>query len=209
MRKDTCYFCGAEKTSMEHVPPKSFFPKELRQDLIRVPSCDKHNSKKSNLDEYFRTVFFGVSSSAIKNTKLRSVNKKIITSLSRNNGSNFFKVFNRKNMPLNEGVDMDRSKLDDFMISISRGIYFYEYEEIFNGKVEVIPFFIDDRDYPEEYKEIKDISIKVMKKEESYSRKKNKEVFFYSIQKSSRGYIFDFTFYNDIHITAVLIAEEL
>lgn len=60
----TCYMCESEATSMEHVPPKCLFPEkkdlpaeiDLRKNLIKVPSCDKHNSHRSLDDEYFMFV---------------------------------------------------------------------------------------------------------------------------------------------------------
>ena len=56
----TCYMCTRKATSKEHVPPKCFFPgsgdslsgKDLRKNLITVPSCDLHNSEKSGDDLY-------------------------------------------------------------------------------------------------------------------------------------------------------------
>jgi hypothetical protein len=52
--------CESRETSREHAPPLCIFPGEptlgrnVRKDLITVPSCDQHNSKKSNDDEFFR-----------------------------------------------------------------------------------------------------------------------------------------------------------
>lgn len=57
MNKEQCYFCGKNSTSVEHIPPKSFFPKENRIELITVPSCEEHNQKKSTDDEYIRMIF--------------------------------------------------------------------------------------------------------------------------------------------------------
>ena len=56
----TCYACNRPKTSDEHVPPRLLFPaskdtdgdRDLRRNLITVPSCDVHNSQKSKDDEY-------------------------------------------------------------------------------------------------------------------------------------------------------------
>ena len=54
--------CETPATSREHAPPLCFFPEEagigrdLRRNLITVPSCDRHNSVKSKDDEYFRAV---------------------------------------------------------------------------------------------------------------------------------------------------------
>jgi hypothetical protein len=62
----SCYVCDAPKTSHEHVPPLCFFPDEkdtrghslYRKNLITVPSCDDHNTQKSEGDLYaaFRKV---------------------------------------------------------------------------------------------------------------------------------------------------------
>lgn len=59
----TCYFCGQPKTSLEHAPPKCIFPaqkdannKDHRKNLIKVPSCDIHNTEKSEDDEYLMMV---------------------------------------------------------------------------------------------------------------------------------------------------------
>src|SRR5262245_2453835 len=63
MRKQaSCYMCDAPETSREHAPPLCLFPqfkefgRNLRRNLITVPSCDAHNSAKSKDDEFFRAV---------------------------------------------------------------------------------------------------------------------------------------------------------
>jgi hypothetical protein len=56
----SCYACESPKTSMEHAPPKCFFPEEtdekgthlFRRDLIKVPSCNRHNTETSSDDVY-------------------------------------------------------------------------------------------------------------------------------------------------------------
>jgi hypothetical protein len=48
--KGLCYYCGAQASSVEHVPPKQFF-KGFSCDSITVPSCDKHNTRKSGNDQ--------------------------------------------------------------------------------------------------------------------------------------------------------------
>ena len=54
--------CDAPSTSREHAPPISLFPeadvfgRDVRRNLITVPSCDAHNSMKSKDDEVFRAV---------------------------------------------------------------------------------------------------------------------------------------------------------
>lgn len=51
-----CYFCGRPSIGAEHVPPKSFFIKGKRENLITVPSCELHNQDKSKDDEYIRSL---------------------------------------------------------------------------------------------------------------------------------------------------------
>jgi len=56
--KTTCYMCDAIASTLEHAPPKCFFPEEkdvgrnLRVDLITVPSCMTHNTARTRDDEY-------------------------------------------------------------------------------------------------------------------------------------------------------------
>ena len=58
----SCYMCSGATTSKEHAPPSCLFPemdtfgRDLRKNLITVPSCDVHNSLKSKDDEFFRTI---------------------------------------------------------------------------------------------------------------------------------------------------------
>lgn len=52
-RRAFCAYCGALRTSDDHIPPKTLFPKD-RTNLITVPSCHQHNLGQSGLDEQFR-----------------------------------------------------------------------------------------------------------------------------------------------------------
>lgn len=53
---ETCYACEEESTTDEHVPAECFFPEGSRKDLIKVPSCKRHNNDTSNDDEYVRNL---------------------------------------------------------------------------------------------------------------------------------------------------------
>ena len=54
--------CDSAATTREHAPPLCFFPeakeinRDLRRNLITVPSCDRHNSLKSKDDEFLRAI---------------------------------------------------------------------------------------------------------------------------------------------------------
>ncbi len=67
MKEESCYYCGAKATSREHVPPLAIFPQQkdfdgidFRSNLITVPSCEIHNQKKSNDDEFLMACLSGV-----------------------------------------------------------------------------------------------------------------------------------------------------
>jgi len=57
----SCYACDCPATTDEHVPPLCLFPerrdspggRDLRRNLITVPSCEAHNTRKSLDDVYF------------------------------------------------------------------------------------------------------------------------------------------------------------
>lgn len=51
-----CYMCDNESTSVEHTPPKGFFPANMRNNLITVPACPTHNEDTSKDDEYVRNI---------------------------------------------------------------------------------------------------------------------------------------------------------
>jgi hypothetical protein len=66
MNPQTCYMCERASTSREHAPPQCLFPEskdagnDLRKQLITVPSCDLHNSRKSADDEFLLISLAGI-----------------------------------------------------------------------------------------------------------------------------------------------------
>jgi hypothetical protein len=50
----SCYYqlCTRNPDTKEHIPPKSFFPIDQRNQLLTVPSCEEHNNQKSTDDTY-------------------------------------------------------------------------------------------------------------------------------------------------------------
>ena len=49
----SCYFqaCLRRGQTKEHILPKSFFPKNQRDQLLTVTSCERHNNAKSSDDQ--------------------------------------------------------------------------------------------------------------------------------------------------------------
>ena len=54
-----CAYCGEQAQSVDHVIPKSLYPKSIRNQNVRrltVPSCNKCNTEFSDDEEHFRNI---------------------------------------------------------------------------------------------------------------------------------------------------------
>ena len=134
-KKGYCYFCGAEATTSEHFPPKSFFPEDSasRANLKTVPSCDEHNAKRSDDDEYTLLAFTMISENCNEQFP------KVIRALKLNNQSLYKKFFyNSQNIngfhikdslyiaSKSTLLELDRKRIDNVIDSICRAIYYQD-----------------------------------------------------------------------------------
>lgn len=55
-QQETCYMCDRVATTREHAPPRSFFPRDRRVNVIKVPSCTTHNNDNHLDVEYARNL---------------------------------------------------------------------------------------------------------------------------------------------------------
>lgn len=148
--KEYCYWCGATATSREHVPPKCLFPedkdlrgatqKSFRINLITVPSCDEHNLRKSNDDEYLMTCLasrVGNNAEAYLHTCT-----KVRRSRDRNpalavvKSEHIIKIKNAR-FPV-QLVDVDMTRLFTSFEAISRALYYSEFGERFVGDCQIV-----------------------------------------------------------------------
>jgi hypothetical protein len=140
---DKCYKCGADATSREHVPPLCIFPEQkdipidYRQKLITVPSCNEHNQKKSNEDEFFMmsiTPCIGNNLIGLYQTRTkRAFEKKQPQFIERI-------LKGVELISLDENSDekhpvwfgaMDKGRMDKCVELIASGLYYHEYKNIF------------------------------------------------------------------------------
>ena len=136
--KETCYLCGAESSSKEHTPAKCFFPNEpkYRRNLIKVPSCKKHNEDTSKDDEYVRNLIcmhIDNNSVAYKqfiakvihtfehSPKLKSQTFSETKQVFVKDGENIKQTF---------ALNIDRDRFDKVMKKISYALYFHEYGKV-------------------------------------------------------------------------------
>ena len=146
---DSCYRCGEPATSREHVPPLCLFPEakdfriDLRKDLITVPSCELHNSKKSRDDEFlmisisslFQNNLVGFLHAKTKiNRALRRKHKDFLYKEIIRNPKNSIHTINGIDFPVIQG-NMNTGRLFECFTNIAYGIYKHEFNQNFNGKI--------------------------------------------------------------------------
>ncbi len=183
---------------MEHVPPKCLFPEEkdvkeitrktYRDNLIRVPSCEEHNLKKSNLDEYLMVHlsgrvgnnFVAYLNTVTKVSRIRLRNPRIINI----EKTDVVRIRNKEFPVL--WINADTSKLTYSFESIARGLYFNEYGSIFNGNCLVITKLFKHPNDPEGSKFISR-SFNLIESEQKHWKTEikgsNPEIFTYQFSK--------------------------
>ncbi|TWR26604.1 hypothetical protein FPZ42_06070 [Mucilaginibacter achroorhodeus] len=128
MSKATCYMCDQPATTVEHVPPKSYFPKNKRENLITVPSCTLHNNATSKDDEYVRGII--ISSSGNNGTALGlwkdSVRRGYI-----NSPKLFLRTFKTR---FEDSFLHDRIRVDSVMCKIGYGLYYHIYKKVWQSR---------------------------------------------------------------------------
>lgn len=136
--RDQCYMCPAKATSREHVPPKAFFPENkdlpsgvnLRADLISVPSCDVHNTKKSKDDEYLAYVI--VMHYENNSVAAAHVLTKVLRALERRPSLRGFFETQREvvlNGTPSTAIQLDYPRIKRCLTYMARALYFNTYRD--------------------------------------------------------------------------------
>lgn len=153
MNVQLCYACSLPATSREHVPPKNIFPerkdipeRDLRQQLITVPSCDVHNLGKSNDDEFLMVCLAGLIGGnsigyrhnagkvdrAVRRSATRLLQKVVI------NPQRLYRI----EVAPSRFVDVlwgtpDAERLSRCFENIVRGLLYHDFGAVFDGKIHV------------------------------------------------------------------------
>lgn len=133
-RRETCYMCDAEATSREHAPPLCFFPSiddaglDLRKNLVTVPACDDHNSRKSKDDEFFRSV---IVMTAAEHSEIGRVQffGKFIRGVRRAPHAyrSFFEDHGTVAMSTQHTMRIDRERFDLCVDHLARALFFHTF----------------------------------------------------------------------------------
>ncbi len=134
----SCYWCGEAATSADHVPAKCFYPKGMRGNLIKVPSCTKHNTELSTVDERFRYYIQAASESAVA---VQEFGGATVRSLSKPEAKHYRASMMKGMRPallngqitLAQPVPVDLVRL--FFEKITRGLYFFHNRRCFRGSI--------------------------------------------------------------------------
>lgn len=130
-RKATCYMCDSDEVSREHAPPSCFFPeastfgKDLRKNLVTVPSCDAHNSKKSMDDEFFRATLLLTTAQHSEASKHQFF-QKLLAASARRPGAHgaFFEDKGTIASGTQRVVRIDRPRFDKCLDHLTRALFF-------------------------------------------------------------------------------------
>jgi len=157
-----CYMCDNDAVSVEHVPPLCLFPEmkdtgeiNFRKNLITVPSCDLHNSKKSDDDEFLMLSLSGLMKNnpvgqfhqLIKgNRAIKRKNKKFIEKqILRNHRLQKIKTPDNNFRMISVG-NPNFERLSDSFRHIAYGMYFHEFKKRFEGKIDMLFEFLEYTD---------------------------------------------------------------
>jgi hypothetical protein len=149
MKIERCYMCREKATSREHVPPRNLFPESrdaqginYRQNLITVPSCDKHNSAKSQDDEFLMASIAGIVGSNGVGRLHRQT--KVDRAIQRSKGALLDRVFKTKNEKVVTDGNVlhkftwgtpDAARLIQCFDCIARALHYSHFARRFKGQV--------------------------------------------------------------------------
>jgi hypothetical protein len=199
----TCYMCDSAATSREHVPAACFFPEQkdlpagvdLRSNLFTVPSCDVHNSHKSEDDQYLWLVIMAVRGlnefgELMARTKgLRSIKERpaVVDSFMRT--ATPILHFDSQTGEWQETVKahFDIHRVFTVLGHFGRALYFLHFNEKWGGRIAVFPNFAsfgeakgaEARDYRRDWRAVIELSARQMAPLDRIGQ--NQEAFYYQV----------------------------
>lgn len=192
-----CYMCDADATTREHVPPKSFFPKGHRENLVTVPSCVTHNHDQSRDIEYVRNVIAGSYGTNAQAEQTFEVGKR---SFDRSPALFYQTIGDFETTVVNgeeTGVfKFDLERVKSVMEPIANAIYFKDYGEGYVGKWNVFITSLMSREdlagQPNQWQPFRDLlgTLQFVAKPVPQPA-----IFRYAVCEIPGGVVFEFVFY--------------
>jgi hypothetical protein len=209
----SCYMCQRLATSSEHAPPLCIFPErkdtaegtDYRRNLITVPSCDEHNSKKSRDDEYLLFALAGSYTSS--NVGLTQFTTKVRRAFEhRPSKADHFvsrsapvRLRKLEQVEWEDGLQVivQGDRIDAVLENCARALYFHETGKKFQGPAAVLTHFTMYGD-----KDVQGNITRAFLATESVfanqpRRGNNHDVFWYKFQESSATAVIYMSFYGE------------
>ena len=214
-KKETCYMCDKLEISREDVPPKCLFPEkkdlpkgfDLRKNLIKVPSCEDHNLKKSLNDEYLLVIL--VPHINNNSTALKHFKSKVMRTLKHSGGlrAKLFQSIAPVTINNEEtGIIFSESdRINSVFRHIAKGIHYWHFGEKWFDNIIITSatrVFLTEKDKLIS-NQVAFSARKVLESQKTYGD--NPEVFFYQAFKSStpKLTVLRLVFYEGIEVFAV------
>lgn len=153
-----CYCCLRPATTIEHVPPRCFFPEkkdlsedqDFRKSLITVPSCVEHNTKKSGDDEYLHyviTMSLGANDKGHDHfiTKiLRAINRRpaLINRLLSRSKPAFIKDPGNQEVFETWAIEVEYDRVENVLILLARGLYYHHFKIKCDDEIDLYAGFL-------------------------------------------------------------------
>lgn len=211
--------CDRPKTSGEHVPPKCLFPENkdlesgenFRKNLIKVPSCDEHNSAKSRDDEFMLITFASSmaaekGSGSLQNLKLKRILDRklyVFTELLKN--STPVPLLDNKNNAFETCIySLDRQRFMNQIEAVANGIYFHHLKRKVTGKTVVNPIEgFQTTSIQQNHHNAKTKQFAKMLFPDMPIYGDNPDIFYYQVTEDKPEMIMKLVFYKNIEFIAV------
>jgi len=230
---DKCYQCDSTATSIDHVPPRCFFPEpkhagdlcdNVRSGLLTVPACSTHNNKRSKDDEYTAAMIAMNCASPLAQSMF---DLKWMRALTRREGSLGKRIFGKSKRvnvhtrktgihQIHEtlAVRYEIDRVNRVIESIARGLFVLENDNKYKWTGECIVrspgMLLPDLKIPsdaEQLKHIDSIFEKLEINEDVGLKRKGHcpEVFFWQAHRLTAGmHIFRLVFFEEMKFLAIL-----
>ena len=143
--KQICVLCGIrEATTLDHVPPRSIFPKPRPNDLVKVPACLQCNNSGSKYDEEFRVFLslqLGMETPTTQrlwtNEALRTIyhNQRLRDHITQKSWEVDLRTPEGISLGKRRAVPMAVRPHNAVLDRIVRGLYFHHYGEILGPRI--------------------------------------------------------------------------
>jgi len=147
-----CVYCGSQaSTTLDHVPPKSFYPEPRPSNLITVPACLACNNSYGKDEEFFLATYM-FSDAGVSPTGKKLWDQKLHRTFAKNRGlrRRIASLLRPVRLTTPSGIFLgrriaikqDEPNLAKVVEKIVRGLYFFEYNERLDPAIKIVALFL-------------------------------------------------------------------